>query len=96
MTTGERAQTLGGFGESTAVKRSAPTHPLAGKVAKGRGTSYPQGASFATSTGRIELAQPRASGVVGGVLMVMAAVVLLLWVLGFGLSFIATLIMRGS
>ncbi len=96
MTAGERVQTLDVFGERSAASRAADSQPVAGRMLSGRAVGYPREAAFPSRIRRIELQRPRKAGALGGVLTVMAAIVLLLWVMGFGLSLVASLIMRGS
>ena len=77
-----------------ARERKALAHPLTGQLAKGRGTSH-----LTTAVpGGVVLAQrnPARGGPLAWGFMLFAAVALMLWVLGFGLSGIAYLVMQGS
>ncbi len=78
-----------------AEKGAAPSHPLAGVVARGGKTiQYRPGIAAASGVATAP-AQVRGPGIVGATLMIVAALVGLLWVLGFGLGFIAYLVMGG-
>ncbi len=90
----ERALT--GLPERAEGKRATATHPLYGRLAKGQRVSLPKPRAVHVATTSATATAKSGPGVLGTALLISAAVALLLWVLGFGLTLISYLAMHGQ
>ncbi|MBI4330181.1 MAG: hypothetical protein HY673_02730 [Chloroflexi bacterium] len=92
MTTNARA--IERASELARARRIAPAHPLMGRVAKGGHGYAMSGARLAG--GAVTYPGERRVGVVATGFLIVVAILMMLWVLGFGLSAIGYFIMNGA